>query len=92
MELVARKAAVEQIRQEYAFSRRRACGLLAMAVPSCRYVARVSDEALRSKADRVGAGEAALSAIELWADFGEQVTRKPDQGTASLIRPQEFPV
>jgi putative transposase len=49
MELVAMKAAVEQVQREYAFSQRRACGLLAIAVSSCRYVARVSDEPLRSK-------------------------------------------
>ena len=49
MELVARKAAVEQMQQEYAFSRRRACGLLAVAVSSCRYQSRRSDEALRTR-------------------------------------------
>lgn len=43
------KAAVEQIEREYAFSQRRACGLLAVAVSSCRYVPRVSDEPLRTK-------------------------------------------
>ena len=31
-ELVALKAAVEQVRGEYAFSQRRACGLMTMAV------------------------------------------------------------
>jgi hypothetical protein len=30
------KAAVEQVQREYAFSQRRACGLLAIAVSSCR--------------------------------------------------------
>jgi putative transposase len=49
MELVAMKAAVEQVQREYAFSQRRACGLLAIAVSSCRYVARISDEPLRTK-------------------------------------------
>jgi putative transposase len=49
MELVARKAAVEQLREEYAFSQRRACGLLALAVSSWRYRARRSDEALRTR-------------------------------------------
>jgi hypothetical protein len=37
MELPVLKAAVEQVRQEYAFSERRACGLMAMAVSSYRY-------------------------------------------------------
>src|SRR5213593_1008094 len=37
LELVARKAAVEQVQEEYAFSERRACGLMAMAVSSYRY-------------------------------------------------------
>ena len=49
MELVAWKAAVEQIEQEYAFSQRRACGLLLVAVSSCRYRIRRSDEPLRAK-------------------------------------------
>jgi putative transposase len=49
MELVAMKAAVEHLQREYAFSQRRACGLLAMAVSSCRYVARICDEPLRSR-------------------------------------------
>ena len=31
------KAAVEQMRGEYAFSQRRACGLMTMAVSSYRY-------------------------------------------------------
>ena len=36
-----------QVRQEYAFSERRTCGLLMMAVSSYRYQARRSDEGLR---------------------------------------------
>jgi len=32
LELVALKAAIEQVQQEYAFSERRACGLMTMAV------------------------------------------------------------
>src|SRR5215472_16286337 len=47
MELVAMKAAVEQLQQQYAFSQRRACSLLMVAVSSCRYQARHSDEELR---------------------------------------------
>ena len=31
------KAAVEQVQREYAFSQRRACALLRVAVSSCRY-------------------------------------------------------
>jgi putative transposase len=49
VELVVRKAAVEQVRQEYAFSQRRACGLLSVAVSSHRYQTRRSDEPLRRK-------------------------------------------
>ena len=49
MELVARKAAVEQVRGEYAFSQRRACGLLTVAVSSYRYQTRRTDEPLRTK-------------------------------------------
>ena len=42
------KAAVEHVEQEYAFSQRRACGLLMVAVSSVRYQARNSDEDLRA--------------------------------------------
>ena len=41
------KAAVGQVREEYAFSQRRACRLLTMAVSSYRYQSRRSDEGLR---------------------------------------------
>jgi putative transposase len=37
------------VRGEYAFSQRRACGLLTMAVSSYRYQTRRSDEPLRTK-------------------------------------------
>jgi putative transposase len=49
MELVALKAAIGQIRQQYAFSERRACGVMMMAVSSYRYETRRSDEPLRSQ-------------------------------------------
>jgi hypothetical protein len=49
LELVALKAAVEQVRGEYAFSQRRACGLMTMAVSSYRYQSRRSDEPLRTR-------------------------------------------
>jgi putative transposase len=49
MELVAMKAAVEHVQQQYAFSQRRACRLLMVAVSSCRYQARRSDENLREQ-------------------------------------------
>ncbi len=49
MELVALKAAVEQVREGYAFSQRRACGLMVVAVSSYRYQTRRSDEPLRTK-------------------------------------------
>jgi len=41
------KAAVGQVRQEYAFSQRRACGVMTLAVSSFRYESRRSDEGLR---------------------------------------------
>src|SRR5579863_8172970 len=47
MELAVMKAAVGQVREEYAFSQRRACGLLTMSVSSYRYQSRRSDEGLR---------------------------------------------
>src|SRR6266481_1250045 len=47
MELAVLKAAVGQVRQEYAFSQRRACRLLTMPVSSYRYQSRRSDEGLR---------------------------------------------
>jgi hypothetical protein len=43
------KAAIGQIREEYAFSERRACGLLAMAVTTYRYRSLRSDEPLRTR-------------------------------------------
>src|SRR5580704_5163150 len=47
MELAVMKAAVGQVREEYAFSQRRACRLLTMSVSSYRYQSRRSDEGLR---------------------------------------------
>jgi putative transposase len=49
VELVALKAAIEQMKQEYAFSERRACGLVMVAVSTYRYEARHCDEPLRTK-------------------------------------------
>ena len=49
MELAVLKAAVGQVREEYAFSQRRACGLMTMAVSSYRYQSRRSDEGLRQR-------------------------------------------
>src|SRR6266852_4913332 len=49
LELVARKAAVGQVREEYAFSERRAGALLRMAVSSYRYPTRRTDEPLRTR-------------------------------------------
>jgi putative transposase len=43
------KAAIGQMRIEYAFSERRACGLVMLAVSSYRYQTRRSDEPLRTK-------------------------------------------
>ena len=49
MELVALKAAIAQVREEYAFGQQRACGLMTVAVSSYRYQNRPSDEPLRSR-------------------------------------------
>jgi len=43
------KAAIEQIGQEYAFSQRRACALMMLAVSTFRYQTRSTDEPLRTK-------------------------------------------
>lgn len=43
------KAAIGQMRREYAFSQRRACGLVALAVSSYRYASTRTDEPLRSR-------------------------------------------
>jgi putative transposase len=43
------KAAIGQMGIEYAFSERRACGLVMLAVSSYRYQTRRSDEPLRTK-------------------------------------------
>src|SRR5437588_5134383 len=49
VELVALKAAIEQVQEEYAFSQRRACGLMTVAVSSYRYQTRRWDEPLRTR-------------------------------------------
>jgi len=49
LELVALKAAIGQMKQDYAFSERRACGLVLLAVSSYRYQSRRSDEPLRTR-------------------------------------------
>ena len=50
MELAVLKAAVGQVREEYAFSERRACVLLTMAVSSYRYEkSRRTDDGLRDR-------------------------------------------
>jgi putative transposase len=46
---VALKAAIGQMRAEYAFSERRACRLMTVAVSSCRYETRRTDEPLRTR-------------------------------------------
>ena len=43
------KAAVEQLRKDYAFSERRACQLLRLAVSTHRHVSQKSDETLRER-------------------------------------------
>src|SRR5438034_10485765 len=48
VELVALKAAIGQMKQEYAFSERRACGVVMVAVSTYRYETRRSGELLRT--------------------------------------------
>jgi len=43
------KAAIEQMKQEYAFSERRACWLMMLAVTTYRYRSQRSDEPLRTR-------------------------------------------
>jgi putative transposase len=49
LELVALKAAIEQVQEEYAFSERRACRLMTMAVTTYRYRSLRTDEPLRTR-------------------------------------------
>jgi putative transposase len=49
VELAVLKATVEQVREKYAFSERRACSVMTMAVASYRYQSRRSDEPLRTR-------------------------------------------
>ncbi len=49
MELIALKAAIEQVRQDYAFSERHACCVMMLAVSTYRYKSKCSDEPLRTK-------------------------------------------
>jgi putative transposase len=48
------------VREQYAFSERRACRVMTMAVATYRHRSLRSDEPLRTPAGGVGAGEAAL--------------------------------
>ncbi|MGH9544591.1 MAG: IS3 family transposase [Terriglobales bacterium] len=49
LELVALKAAIEQVQKEYAFSERRACRVMTMAVTTYRYRSQRTDEPLRTR-------------------------------------------
>ena len=49
LELVALKAAIEQVQGEYAFSERRTCRLITMAVTTYRYRSLRRDEPLRTQ-------------------------------------------
>jgi HTH-like domain len=49
MELAVVKATVEQVREKYAFSQRRACRVMKMAAATYRYRSRHTDEPLRTK-------------------------------------------
>src|SRR5581483_2287953 len=49
LELVALKAAIGQMKQDYAFSERRSCRLMMMAVTTYRYRSQRRDEPLRTK-------------------------------------------
>jgi putative transposase len=49
LELVALKAAIEQVQEEYAFSERRACRLMTMVVTTYRYRSQRTDEPLRTR-------------------------------------------
>ena len=60
VELAVLKAAVGQVREEYAFSQRRACRLLTAAVSSYRYQTKRSDEGLRLRLVKLAPGEAAV--------------------------------
>jgi len=49
VELAVLKASVERVREKYAFSERRACNVMTMAVSSYRYQSRRNDEPLRTR-------------------------------------------
>lgn len=49
MELVALKAAIEQMQKEYAFSERRACRLMTVAVATYRYRSQRRDDPLPTR-------------------------------------------
>jgi len=54
---------VGQMREKYAFSERRACGVLRMAVASYRYESKRSDEPLRTKLVELARGRSRASGI-----------------------------
>ena len=60
IELVDRRTDASWLREQYAVSERRVCGLLLLAVSSYRYQAEARMKTLRCRAGAVGAGEAAL--------------------------------
>ena len=63
LELVARKAAIGQIEQDYAFSERRACGLMMLAVTTYRYRSQRSDEPLRTRLVELAPGAPPLTSF-----------------------------
>jgi putative transposase len=73
------KAAIGQMREEYAFSERRACGVMRLAVGSYRYASRRSDEPLRSRLvelarEKPRFGYRRLQVLLSWS--GERVNHK----------------
>jgi hypothetical protein len=56
LELVALKAAIGQMREDYAFSERRACRVMMLAVTTYRYRSLRSDEPLRTRLVELAGG------------------------------------
>jgi putative transposase len=78
VELVALKAAVGQMKEVYAFSERRACGLVTVAVSTYRYETRRSDEPLRTRLAELAREKPRFGYRRLHVLLrrsGEQVTR-----------------
>ncbi len=85
VELVALKAAIEQMKQEYAFSERRACHLVMLATSTYRYQSRRSDEPLRTRLVELARAKPRFGYRRLHVLLGRSGERVNHKKTASHL-------